>query len=1397
MKNSWGVVGLCLASLSASAQAPLAFEMDERLSMPRSYIAADIGDWSNNSSVTQSRNLWVQNPSGSGLRGIWYEECLQSAKLWHVQHVVRLPNKNGEAYFMMSNSDYAGDGRGGFLSLMKFSADRVDENDLIIANTQGGDAEKGTFIWEDQFNDSNPIGYWNHPARMEVVGGLLVVAMENFDPFGCSGGNLTSEDALVFYDIRDPEHPRHLATIPSTGRTVNSVGILNPRNIFGTLTVPSWVISVTDNFWGHTEWCTLSILPHTLLPSTTPVDVSFANDPFDWYPCSVPPDEGGGFAGQYGMLFNSFEMRKDSLDDDCRAVPGGPQTCRESSFRFLPLPEELGSDDKFEFAQIANRRVVKSSNFVVDLPSWNRHWEDMSAYVTRNGMVVAYGMNNSLWSDSNECDWLPGYFLTGYPSACHQNAKIVQMHNVADVPLRTPLQSQQVISPVDELHGTLREAISHGGTVTFNPGLNGATITLAKGPLVAYLYDVTIDASALPDGITISGGDVSRVFEVGRGVNVTLKNVTLRDGRALQGAGLRNMGGTVTLENCRVIDNEATWPWTNQGIPSNAGDGGGILNGALQWRDPADDNELMGRDAGGNLTLINTTVSGNTARRGGGGIANLGGVLTVESSTISGNIAYGGGGGLLNTWGRMDATTTRPATVRLLNSTVANNTVAAEARGTGTAGIENRGGDVTLVRSLVAGNSMPSEGLYTAAGIANLQNGTLTLEHSVVAHNVVQYQGGYIRDVEGAYCSLVDNLFTNSTGSVAVISGLCNVLPARTGDPRLGPLGDYGGPTETMLPLAGPPSVIDRADIGTLPPTDPVNLFDQRGVSRPQGAAYDTGPVEAMPLAPAIEATEVSAVASTPLTNAPAPWFGQPFVTHDGVDAAQSGPSGDLQSSGLTASVTGPGTLTFWWKVSSAGGDPLFFMLDGSVRFSIDGEVDWTPVTISIPSGSHSLAWVYLKNAAGAAGEDAGWLDQVVFTHPPTIVTNANDTGAGSLRNIITGLFPGDVITMGAGLSGQTITLTSGQIAINKAVSIDASALPGGLTLSGNDTSRVFDVASGGNLTLTGVSIVRGRVGANDLGGCLRNAAGGTLTLRRSTVSDCRAGATAPENGQGGGIGNSGTLVLDHSTITRNAASGGAGVRNYGTTTLVHTTIAGNNSYFGGIGGGFFGPVTTLNIAWSIIAGNTAQTSPSSSSQFHPDISCEACTIGVTGPSLIGSNYGAQAAFAAGPLVGTNAAPLDARLAPLGNFGGPTKTMLPLAGSPAVDAATGSTVAVDQRNVVRPQGAARDLGSVEVRSTDRSDGEGDGVADGFDNCTLVANPTQLDTDRDGYGNICDADFNRNGIVDSQDGALLKSRFGSSAYPDQDLNGNGIVDSNDGARLKANFGRPPGPSGLVP
>ena len=110
------------------------------------------------------------------------------------------------------------------------------------------------------------------------------------------------------------------------------------------------------------------------------------------------------------------------------------------------------------------------------------------------------------------------------------------------------------------------------------------------------------------------------------------------------------------------------------------------------------------------------------------------------------------------------------------------------------------------------------------------------------------------------------------------------------------------------------------------------------------------------------------------------PWKGQQTVTHDGVDAAQSGVCTDSTYTYIKASVTGPAPITFWWKISSEQDhDYLRFMLDAVDQVKISGELDWQQVTFNVPAGSHELQWRYSKNATLTDGQDRAWLDEVYF----------------------------------------------------------------------------------------------------------------------------------------------------------------------------------------------------------------------------------------------------------------------------------------------------------------------------------------------------------------------------------------------------------------------------------
>ncbi len=96
-----------------------------------------------------------------------------------------------------------------------------------------------------------------------------------------------------------------------------------------------------------------------------------------------------------------------------------------------------------------------------------------------------------------------------------------------------------------------------------------------------------------------------------------------------------------------------------------------------------------------------------------------------------------------------------------------------------------------------------------------------------------------------------------------------------------------------------------------------------------------------------------------------------------------------------------------------------------------------------------------------------------------------------------------------------------------------------------------------------------------------------------------------------------------------------------------------------------------------------------------------------------------------------------------------------------------------------------------ARTSSAADFDGDGVDDATDNCLIVANADQRDTNADGFGNLCDADVNNDSFINDADEDTMKAVL-HSADPDSDLNGDGIVDFLDIGRMKALIPLPPVP-----
>jgi internalin A len=139
-------------------------------------------------------------------------------------------------------------------------------------------------------------------------------------------------------------------------------------------------------------------------------------------------------------------------------------------------------------------------------------------------------------------------------------------------------------------------------------------------------------------------------------------------------------------------------------------------------------------------------------------------------------------------------------------------------------------------------------------------------------------------------------------------------------------------------------------------------------------------------------------------------WFNQTNVTHSAA-AAQSGSVGNAQASWLEATVAGPGRLTFWWRVSSETNyDWLEFLVNGSLRNRISGEVGWQQHILYMSAGTQKLDWAYMKDPADTRGLDSGWLGDVTF-EPGTWIELAGAPATNQCQLILHGV-PGRLYTV-------------------------------------------------------------------------------------------------------------------------------------------------------------------------------------------------------------------------------------------------------------------------------------------------------------------------------------------------------------------------------------------------
>jgi hypothetical protein len=311
---------------------------------------------------------------------------------------------------------------------------------------------------------------------------------------------------------------------------------------------------------------------------------------------------------------------------------------------------------------------------------------------------------------------------------------------------------------------------------------------------------------------------------------------------------------------------------------------------------------------------------------------------------------------------------------------------------------------------------------------------------------------------------------------------------------------------------------------------------------------------------------------------------------------------------------------------------------------------------------------------------------------PAPVVTNTNNDGPGSLRAAIASAAQDATVTFADAIAGQTITLTTGELVIGaifdggvllggRRITIVGSATKG-ITIDGNNTSRVFNVSTAASkLTLINATITHGHAVGENGGGIHVE---GALDLRNSTMTGNTAtGLAGFVTGYGGAIAIAGlspaVTTITNSTITGNSADvAGSAVASFSDAplNLVNSTISENT--FEVVA---YVEIAHLTLTNSIISSGGAGTGGA--------VNCgPRSTVVGTGMNIIGQF---NTCLAAGPAVIIG----SANLSPLADNGGPTKTMMPLLTSLALDGAPSCSAAEDQRHVARPLGAACDIGAVE------------------------------------------------------------------------------------------------------
>ncbi|MEM9061578.1 MAG: choice-of-anchor Q domain-containing protein [Pseudomonadota bacterium] len=739
-----------------------------------------------------------------------------------------------------------------------------------------------------------------------------------------------------------------------------------------------------------------------------------------------------------------------------------------------------------------------------------------------------------------------------------------------------------VVDSSDQLI-SLREAISSikdgtfeaGSTITFDETLADGTIFLGAGEgqldITTSLTiagdidgdgtgDITITANSADglddadsrvlviegggsvalDGLTIAGGELDSGGLSGSGAGIflagvtdlTLTNSTLSDNSAATGGGLFVLNGSATLTNVAVEGNDA-------------GNGGGIYN----------------RSAG-ELNLVDTTVSDNTASYDGGGLYNLG-TATLTNVTFDSNYTNGYGGGILNSAGTL---------------TVTNGTFYDNDSESGGGGIHNNSGaTIDVISSTFTGN-------YGAAAGGIASYGTATLTNVLVVANTP----GETSEVYGAYTSGGGNVIDDVTGAFDAT----DVFAAVNAD-GAGVLADNGGTVQTVALLgnASNPALDTGTLSGSVTTDANGNAREVDLASVNNGGTVDAGAVEAIEISSLIVTTAEDVVDDS-----------------DGVTSLREA----IAFANSATDADGDGddidTITFDATVFDGETDDIIRLTQGQIEITdaviINGDLDddgTIDVTISGDANADDLDADGLTIAGGGTGITD--IDQSGGTRSDNSrIFNVTETDSATTLNglALTGGYSTDGEGGGAIRSASDLTLSGVNISGNSSDRIGggayarASITVTDSVISGNSTTG--NVGEGGgvgaylylnisNSEFTGNSTTGN---SSDGGGALAQR---DLTITDSTFSD---NFTLGTFGRGGAAASFGSVIAINSTFNDNFTTGdvgrGGAVSSFDPMTIVNSTLTGNSTFGDDAGGGalynvFGGTITNSTFTGNSVAG--------------------------------------------------------------------------------------------------------------------------------------------------------------------------------------------------------------------